>query len=231
MIVFENVAFDYTNDRPLFRGLSLAFGPGLTLLLGLNGSGKSTLLKLAAGVEKPDAGRILVEGRDLWKEEAASRRSLAYLPEQPDVTPYATIRDVIRLVCRLRGEQPSRGDEALELFDLASCAGRSIRELSQGQRRRAVFAAAMIGAPRDLLLDEPLEAMDRKIRGEILAWLERRLAEGATAVIISHDIEPFIASASAAVGMKDGRASAIGRLPAALAEKTTILDGLARGES
>jgi len=230
MIRFEHVAFDYALGIPLFREVNIEIGPGLTLLLGLNGSGKSTLLKLAAGVEKPDRGRVLVDGADLWKAEAAARRGLTYLPEHPDLTPYATIRDIVQLVCRIRNEPLSRGREALDIFELGPFAGRSIRELSQGQRRRAVFATALIGRPKHLLLDEPLEAMDRKIRGEILSWLENRLSDGAAAVVISHDIEPFVRSAAAAVGMKDGKARKIDHLPEDVEEKARMLDALARSE-
>ena len=68
----------------------------------------------------------------------------------------------------------------MEFFDLQSLASRTVRELSLGQRRRAVFAAALIGRPSHILLDEPLEGMDRKIKEEILAWTEKRLEAGAT---------------------------------------------------
>ena len=80
MMVFESVTFGYEPGRPIIRNASFALSPGLTLLLGPNGCGKSTLLKLAAGVERPDAGRVIVDGADLWREEAKARRGLAYLP-------------------------------------------------------------------------------------------------------------------------------------------------------
>lgn len=230
MIRFEGVAFDYSPDRPLFRGLTAEFRPGLTLIIGLNGAGKSTLLKLAAGVEKPDSGRILVDGRDLWTDEAEARRSLAYLPEHPDVTPYATILDLVRLVCRLRREPPSIGDQALDVFGLGPYARRSIRELSLGQRRRAVFAAALVGAPAHLLLDEPLEGMDRKIREDILSWLGGRLAGGATALVSSHDLEPFLELATSVFGLREGRPRPVEALPAPKADRLAFLDRLARGE-
>jgi ABC-type multidrug transport system ATPase subunit len=212
MIRFESVSFAYDPLRPLLDALDLELGAGLTLVVGANGSGKSTLLKLAAGIEPPDRGRVLIDGRDLWKDEAAARRSLAYVPEQPDLTPYAAIRDILGLVARLRGEPPRAAAEALAAAGLEGLGGRSVRELSLGQKRRATFAAAFIGRPAHLLLDEPLDAMDPAMRETIRLWLERRLAEGASAVVISHEIDPFAGMAARTLDMeKTGRVPGSGK--------------------
>ncbi|MBN1938665.1 MAG: ABC transporter ATP-binding protein [Candidatus Aminicenantes bacterium] len=229
MIRFENVSFAYEKSMPVFQSLDLVLETGLTLLLGPNGSGKTTLLKLAAGVEKPDKGTVWIGERDLWKQEVAARREIAYLPEHPDLTPYASIREITRFVCRLRGEPTARGEEALAILEMDRVAGRSVRELSQGQRRRAVLASAMIGKPQHLLLDEPLEAMDRRMRDYIMVWIEGRVRDGAAAVIVSHDLDSFAALASTAVGMKEGKPEYNPALPADLAERNTILERFARG--
>jgi ABC-2 type transport system ATP-binding protein len=230
MIRFEDVSFSYEESRPVLSALNLEFPAGISLVLGVNGSGKSTLLKLAAGIECPDAGRLLVDGLDLWEDEVAARRSLAYLPEFPDLSPYATIEEILSLVCRLRGEPPSRRIEVLELFGLDEAAGRSVRELSLGQKRRATFAAAFIGTPSNILLDEPLEALDRRIQTEVLAWIGRRAASKATVVVVSHAIEPFLDTATRAVGMRQGQPRTIAPLPEARAAKIEILEALARSE-
>jgi len=230
MMVFESVTFGYEPGRPVVRNASVALKPGLTLLLGPNGCGKSTLLKLAAGVERPDQGRILVDGVDLWEKEAEARRGLAYLPEFPDVTPYATLRDVLRLVCRLRGERKESGDRALEMFGLGREAGRSIRELSSGQRKRVLFAAAFVGRPDHILLDEPLDALDRRIADDVLTWIRDRTAAGATVAVVSHAIEPFAALATRALTVRDGLAEAREDLPAPPEERFRLLDLLARGQ-
>jgi ABC-type multidrug transport system ATPase subunit len=229
MILFENVTFGYDGERPVVRKAGFTLSPGLTLLLGPNGCGKSTLLKLAAGVERPDAGRILVDGADLWKEEAKSRRGLAYLPEFADITPYAALRDVLRLVCRLRGEPVEAGERALETFGLSEEAGRSVRELSSGQRKRALFAAAFVGRPAHVLLDEPLDALDRQIADEVLVWVRRRLTEGAALAVVSHTIEPFAELAARALTVVDGSVLLHETLPSSLQERFLFLDRLARG--
>ena len=229
MIRLRGVRFSYDGRSPVLAGADLQIGPGLTLILGPNGCGKSTLLKIVAGVERPDAGTVEIEGRDLWKDEVAARGPLAYVPEQPDLTPYATLDEVLHLVCRLRGEAPARSGEALAGVGIESIADRSIRELSMGQRRRAVLAAAMIGSPRVILLDEPLEAMDRSIRSTILEWIDRHRAGGSCVVIVTHEIEAFASAATRAVAVRDGRPESFDPLPSDPAAKMALLETLARG--
>ncbi|HSA97444.1 MAG TPA: ABC transporter ATP-binding protein [Acidobacteriota bacterium] len=229
MMVFESVTFGYEPDRPVVRKASFSLSSGMTLLLGPNGCGKSTLLKLAAGVESPDAGRILVDQVDLWKEEAKARREIAYLPEFPDITPYAALRDVLRLVCHLRGEPAVAGDRALETFGLADEAGRSVRELSSGQRKRALLAAAIIGRPAHVLLDEPLDGLDRQIADDVLVWIRRRIADGATLAVVSHAIEPFADLVTRALTVRDGLVVQCETLPRPPEDRFHLLDSLARG--
>jgi ABC-2 type transport system ATP-binding protein len=236
-IVLRDVRFGYTRRRALWGGParvaltcdSLVIPPGLTLLLGPNGAGKSTLLKLMAGIEAPETGHVLVDGKDLWREEIESRRSIAYVPEQPDLTPYATVGEVLRLVAALRGEPIEAGSTALARVGLGDLAHRTVRELSMGQRRRAVLAAALVGIPRVLLLDEPLEAMDRAMRETIVAWVTDRLAAGATVVVATHEIEPFTAFADRAVAIDSGVPRLIESLSRDDSHRMRELDTLARG--
>jgi len=229
MMVFDNVTFGYDPERTVIRKACLTLSPGLTLLLGPNGCGKSTLLKLAAGVERPDEGRILVDSLNLWREEAKARHRLAYLPEFADITPYASLRDVVGLVCRLRRQPVKEGDRALEMFGLGGEAGSSIRELSSGQRKRVLFAAAFIGRPAHVLLDEPLDALDRQIADDVLAWIRKRVADGATLAVVSHTIEPFADLATGALTLREGQVEQHEQLPGAPEDRFRFLDSLARG--
>jgi ABC-type multidrug transport system ATPase subunit len=228
MIRLRDVQFSYWEGKPVLDHVSLDIGPGLTLLLGPNGSGKSTLLKIIGGIERPDGGTTELCGVDLWKEEIAARQHLAYVSEQPDLTPYATIRDVIDLVCRLRSHPREAGTEALARAGLASMSDRSIRELSMGQRRRAVLAAAWVGSPRIVVLDEPLEAMDRTIREEILRWIEGLLARNAAVVVATHQIEPFVDKAARAIAMTAGSCRLIDPLPIDPGQRFAVLESLSR---
>lgn len=229
-IEFRQVSFGYYRDVPVLRDLDLVIRPGVTLLLGPNGGGKSTLLKIAAGVEHPDNGRVTMNGHDLWTDEAQARRDLAYLPEEPDLTPYASVLEILLLVCRLRGEDPGRADEALCNAGLEGMGGRSVRQLSKGQRRRALLAAAWIGSPRTVLLDEPLDAMDQGMRQQVLSWVAKVREENGLALVVSHEVGPVAPFADWAVAVRQGQAYGFDALPSGAAERLRFLEGLARGE-
>jgi ABC-type multidrug transport system ATPase subunit len=205
---------------------NLDIGNGLTLLLGPNGAGKSTLLKMIAGVERPDHGTIEIDGFDLWKQEVAARQKIAYVPEYPDLTPYATIEDVMALVCRLRSEPIDSALRVLDRVGLRHLSNRSIRELSMGQRRRAVMAAAWIGHAQTVLLDEPLESMDRLIRESILAWVGGLKANGATIIIATHQVDPFIDRADTIVAVRNGGVTKYSPLPSDPTERRRLVDSL-----
>ena len=229
MIALRDVRFGYGRTTALTCD-ALDIGPGVTLLLGPNGAGKSTLLKLAAGVEHPATGTITVDGHDMWRDEIAARTALAYVPEHPDLTPYATVGEVLGLVCRLRGRPVDDGERALTTVGLEGLGDRSVRELSMGQRRRAVLAAAFIGEPSNLLLDEPLEAMDRAMRSWLTSWITAASERDATVIVATHDVDPFVALARRAIVVARGVPVSIDPLPGDAVARATLLDRSARGE-
>jgi ABC-2 type transport system ATP-binding protein len=230
MIALRQVRFAYGKGANAFACDSLDVGAGVTLLLGPNGAGKSTFLKLVAGVEQPASGTVAIDGHDLWRNEVAARTELAYVPEHPDLTPYATVSEVLGLVCRLRGRAADDGRRALATVGLDTLGDRSVRELSMGQRRRAGLAAAFGGVPTTLLLDEPLEAMDRAMRLWLTAWITAASARGATVVVATHDVEPFVALARRAIVVAGGVPRVLDPLPNDPGERLALLDRSARGE-
>jgi ABC-type multidrug transport system ATPase subunit len=229
MIRFQNVSFSYQREEKVLHDVNLELHPGLTLLLGPNGCGKSTLLKLGSGVEIPDSGHITVDGHDLWKDEVPARKGLAYLPEHPDLTPYASVKEILDFVCRLRERPTEEGKKALEFFGLRNLAHRTVRQLSMGQRRRAVFSACFVGTPSHILLDEPLDGMDRHIQKEILAWIGNHTRSGATVLVVSHWIVPFMDLVSEAVTVQSGRAIRFRDIPGSYEKKIAFLEQLAEG--
>ena len=229
MISLRDIRFGYSKGTTPFACDTLDVGPGVSLLLGPNGAGKSTLLKLISGVEQPNAGSVCIDGHDLWRDEVAARAALAYVPEHPDLTPYATVGEVLGLVCRLRSRPVDDGVRALEAVGLRDLGDRSVRELSMGQRRRAVLAAAFIGQPTTLLLDEPLEAMDRPMRLWLTSWISDASGRDATIVIATHDVEPFVQIARRAIAVTQGGARVVDPLPDEHDARMTLLDRSAHG--
>jgi ABC-2 type transport system ATP-binding protein len=206
MIRFRGIEFSYDGRTPALAIPSLDIGAGLTIVVGPNGAGKSTLLRIVAGVERPTAGTITIEDLDLWHAEAEARRHLAYVPEHPELTPYASIADVLQLVARLRGAPRSSAADALDRVGLLESAWHTVRELSMGQRRRALFATALIGDPRVIVLDEPLETMDHAMRDLICDWVRERRSAGAAILIATHDLQPFAADVDTAIVVRQGAA-------------------------
>jgi len=231
MIRFQDVFYAYEKTEPVLEGVNLEVAKGLTLFVGPNGCGKSTFLKMAAGVEKPDSGRVFVNDFDLWSDEVDARKNLSYLPEQPDLTPYASIKELVDLVCRLRKEPLEKGREALEFFGLEKVSDRTVRELSMGQRRRAVFASCLIGSSQYILLDEPLEGMDLGVQDKIMEWITRRAKEGVCLLVVSHTIEPFLELVVRAVTFKGKQAFLFESLPEEKKKKRSFIQTLARGSS
>jgi ABC-type multidrug transport system ATPase subunit len=172
---------------------------------------------------------VILNGHDAWQDEVEARRDLAYVPEEPDVTPYASVREVLRLVCRLRAEPPVRADDAAAAAGLSDLGGRSVRQLSKGQRRRALLAAAWIGTPAMLVLDEPLEGLDLRIRERMLDWLTEVRSRRSLAVVASHEIEPLAALADRAIAVERGRVERFDDLPTRLEHRLKLLQRLARG--
>ena len=230
MIELRDVEFSYDGVNPALVVSSLDVGAGLTMVVGKNGSGKSTLLRIAAGVERPRKGTVSIDGSDLWKDEVAARRSLAFVPEHPELTPYATIADVLQLVARLRGASYEDVAAALDRVGLLEVAWHTVRELSMGQRRRALFATALLGDPRIVILDEPLETMDHAMRDLIISWTRDRRSRGATILLATHDLEPFAAEVDSVIVVTNGavRVSPASDLGA---DRLASLESLAASES
>ncbi len=134
----------------------------------------------------------------------------------------------VSLVARLRREPLQRVREVLNAVGLAGLEDRSIRELSMGQRRRAVLGAAWIGLSHVILLDEPLETLDRAIREEVLAWIDRMLAHGSAVVVSTHEIEPFMFRAARALAIRAGQCLLVDPLPAPEAARLSLLESMAR---
>jgi putative spermidine/putrescine transport system ATP-binding protein len=201
--------------RPAVDGVSLDLPRGALLaLLGPSGCGKTTTLRMIAGLETPDAGRVTVAGRDVTALPP-HRRNMGVVFQSYALFPHMSAAGNIAFGLEMRGmpgaERKARVAEALSLVGLADLAARKPRQLSGGQQQRVALARALAIQPDLLLLDEPLSALDAKlregVRDEIRA-LQQRV--GATTVFVTHDQTEALAMADLVAVMNEGRVEQLG---------------------
>ena len=201
-------------------GVSLSIERGeMFALLGASGSGKSTLLRLMAGFERPDAGRILIDGRDMH-DVAPYERPVNMMFQSYALFPHMNVAANVAFGLRQEsGEKRlprpkiiERTREALELVRLESFESRRPQELSGGEQQRVALARAIVKRPKLLLLDEPLAALDRKLRESTQLELVRIQAEtGITFVIVTHDQEEAMSLSDRMAVLHVGRIAQLGR--------------------
>ncbi len=195
-------------------GLTLDIGEGeFVCLVGPSGCGKTTALRIVAGLEKPTAGRIRNGGRDITAL-APAERGMGMVFQSYALFPNMTAAQNIAFALGRSGsasERKRRVAELLELVELAGSARKRPNEMSGGQQQRIAIARALARAPRFLLLDEPLSALDPQIRGRLrneLKALQRRL--GITTLMVTHDQAEALAIADRIAVMRAGRLLQVG---------------------
>lgn len=193
----------------LADGLDLSVPAGETVaILGPSGSGKSTLLKMIAGLEAPDAGRIVFAGRDIT-DEAPERRHFALMFQDFALFPHLDVVDNVAFGLveqRLpRAVARQRALDLLEVFGLAAHARQKIWKLSGGEQQRVALARALITEPRLLLLDEPFSALDAELRSSLREEFRQRLSAAAlTTLLVTHDEAEARAMAARGYRLLDG---------------------------
>ena len=190
-------------------------------LLGPSGCGKTTLLRVLAGFEHPDEGRVSLDGNDIT-DLRASRRPVNLMFQSYALFPHMTVRGNISYGLEMeklgRPEIDRRVAEVMDMAELGELSGRKPDQLSGGQRQRVALARALVKRPRVLLLDEPLGALDKKLREQMQLELKRLQHEvGITFIIVTHDQEEALVMADRVALMKDGRIEQLGA-PEALYE-------------
>ncbi|HXS51429.1 MAG TPA: ABC transporter ATP-binding protein [Usitatibacter sp.] len=213
-IRFERVTQRY-DGQPLFAGLDLEIPSGrFFTLLGPSGCGKTTLLRMLAGFVRPDAGRIWFGERDVTALPVHKRGVGLVFQDYalfPDRSAVANVTYGLEARGVAAGEAKKRAMAMLERVGLAELADRSPARLSGGQRQRVAMARALVIEPQLLLLDEPLAALDVKLRVELRAMVrELQLESKVTTVFVTHDQEEALALSDLVAVMDRGRIVQVG---------------------
>ena len=197
-------------------GLDLELPRGrVTAVVGPSGAGKSTLLRAIAGLTCPDAGDVLFDGESVLRV-APEKRRLGVVFQSYALFPHLTVADNVAFAPRVRGVAGGAARRAtaeiLDKLEIAGLAGRYPHQLSGGERQRVALARALAADPRALLLDEPLAALDARLRLALRDELAGRLrAAGLTAVYVTHDQEEAMALGDRVAVLRAGRLEQVGR--------------------
>jgi iron(III) transport system ATP-binding protein len=215
---FEGVTQRF-GDVTALNGVSLSIAPGeIVALLGQSGCGKTTLLRLAAGVERPSGGRVLLEGQDVSSPARfvePEQRGVGLVFQDYALFPHLTVRENVRFGLGVRGESDASIDatalRAIARVGLADLADSYPHMLSGGEQQRVALARAVAPRPGVLLMDEPFSNLDRRLRDVVRDETAALLQEtGATSIIVTHDPEDAMRIADRIVLMRAGEIVQVG---------------------
>lgn len=211
----DDLTFSYRAGTPVLSGIDFRLSRGeLACVIGPNGSGKSTLLKLLAGLLKPQGGKILFNGRPVKSIPPRDlARMVSYLPQDDEIHFPFSVGEVVIL-----GRWPHSGgaffdsakdrhaaESAMKKVGIITWAGRSITELSGGERARVSLARALATEPECLLLDEPASELDLKHGAETYALLRHIASDGAGVLVAAHDMGSVSRWADRVILLSDGK--------------------------
>jgi ABC-2 type transport system ATP-binding protein len=181
-------------EKEAVAGVDLEIAAGsLAGLVGPNGAGKTTSLSMMTGLLRPDAGRVLVNGHDVWADPPAAKAMIGVVPAEARLFERLSGEELLEYSGRLRGlpagEARSRSAQLLDVLDLAEDARRLVADYSTGMRKKVMLGCALIHNPAVLFLDEPLEGVDPVSADVIRRLLTRFTGSGSTVLFSSHVME------------------------------------------
>jgi len=226
----------------VLRGLTKAFGPRVAVdhidldvpvgsffgLVGPNGAGKTTTLSMVTGLLRPDSGRVLVSGVDVWTDPAAAKARMGVLPDGLRLFERLSGPELLSYLGRLRGMPlevvKQRSAELIRVLDLDDAGNKLVADYSTGMRKKITLAAALLHSPALLLLDEPLEAVDPVSARIIRTVLTQYTHAGGTVVFSSHVMALVEGLCSHVAVMGGGRIIAAGEIAAVRGDAASLDD-------
>ncbi len=189
--------------------VSLSIQPGVFGLLGPNGAGKSTLMRILATLQQPDSGSVQLDGIDIAKNARDARRLIGYLPQDMGVYPRVTAREMLAYIAGLKGFGPKANrnqlvDQQLEKVNLSDHAHKRLDTFSGGMKRRFGIAAALLGNPRLVIVDEPTAGLDPLERRRFQLMLTEA-AQDCVMLLSSHIVEDIAGLCDDMALMNEGR--------------------------
>jgi putative spermidine/putrescine transport system ATP-binding protein len=213
-VELRNVVKYYASQRAL-NGVNLSMAPGeFIALLGPSGCGKTTVLRALSGLESVSEGRIEIDGRDVVNTPV-NKRDIGMVFQAYSLFPHMTVTQNVEFGLRMRKVDAAgrrrRVSEALDMVGLGAFGDRYAHQLSGGQQQRVALARALVTRPRVLLLDEPLSALDAKVRVQLRDEIRRIQTDlGITTLFVTHDQEEALAVADRVAVMREGNIEQIG---------------------
>ena len=208
LIALEHLTKSY--DQPAVRDISLSLEKGRILsLLGPSGCGKTTLLRLVAGLEQPDQGRVVFDGKDIT-DLAPHRRQFGFMFQEFALFPHRRVFDNVAFGLQMQKKEPAevrqRTEAMLDLVGLSKLGHRRVDEISGGERQRVALARSLAPEPGLLMLDEPLGSLDRALRERLMLDIRAILKKlGITSIFVTHDQSEALAVADTIAVMNQGR--------------------------
>ena len=212
-------------DLVAVEDLTFQVAPGQVLgLVGPNGAGKTTTLRCLAGILPPTRGTIAIAGHDLAKAPVAAKKTLAFIPDEPQLFDYLTVTEHLQFVARIYqvNEPEKESRPLLEELELVEHSRKLPGELSRGMRQKLAIACGLLHRPRAILFDEPLTGLDpvgiRRMKDTILT----RAREGAAVVLSSHLLHLVEELCSGVLIISRGRRLAYGSIAGIIAERPEL---------